>query len=53
MGISIKAFRARTTYEHIAKRVGVRRETILFIERGEYNLFIKLAHDTAKAWQTT
>jgi len=31
----------------------VRRETILFIEKGRYSPSIKLAHDIAKALQTT
>jgi len=31
----------------------VRRETILFIEKGKYNPSLKLAHDVAKALQTT
>jgi putative transcriptional regulator len=30
----------------------VRRETILFIEKGKYNPSLKLAHDIAKALQT-
>jgi putative transcriptional regulator len=51
----IKEFRARydLTQEDLAKKVGVRRETILFIEKGEYNPSIKLAHDIAKALKTT
>jgi DNA-binding XRE family transcriptional regulator len=31
----------------------VRRETILFIEKGNYNPSLKLAHDIAKALQTS
>jgi len=42
MGLRIKAFRARTTYAPIAKRVGARRKTILFIEKGAYNPFNKV-----------
>jgi putative transcriptional regulator len=51
----IKELRARydLTQEDLAKRVGVRRETILFIEKGNYNPSLKLAHDIAKALQTT
>jgi putative transcriptional regulator len=47
----IKEFRARQdmTQEDLAKRVGVRRETISFLERGRYNPSLKLAHDVAKA----
>jgi putative transcriptional regulator len=51
----IKELRARhnLTQEDLAKKVGVRRETILFIEKGDYNLSIKLAHAIAMALQTT
>jgi putative transcriptional regulator len=51
----IKEFRARydLRQEDLAKMVGVRRETILFVERGNYNPSIKLAHDIAKALRTT
>ena len=41
------------TQEDLAKMVGVRRETILFLEKGKYNPSLKLAHDIAKALQTT
>jgi putative transcriptional regulator len=51
----IKELRARydLTQDELAKNVGVRRETILFIEKGNYNPSLKLAHDIAKALQTT
>jgi putative transcriptional regulator len=51
----IKELRARydLTQEELAKKVGVRRETILFIEKGNYNPSLKLAHDIAKTLQTT
>jgi putative transcriptional regulator len=51
----IKELRARynLTQEDLARKVGVRRETILFIEKGEYNPSIKLAHDIAKALHIT
>lgn len=51
----IKELRARynLTQEDLAKKVGIRRETILFIEKGNYNPSLKLAHDIAKALQTT
>jgi putative transcriptional regulator len=51
----IKELRARydLTQEDLAKKVGVRRETIVFIEKGNYNPSLKLAHDIAKALQTT
>ena len=46
----IKEFRARQdmTQEELARKVGVRRETISFLERGRYNPSLKLAHDVAK-----
>jgi putative transcriptional regulator len=55
MRTRIKELRARYdfTQEELAKKVGVRRETILFIEKGHYNPSLKLAHDIAKALQTT
>lgn len=55
MKTKIKELRARydLTQDDLARKVGVRRETILFIERGDYNPSIKLAHDIAKALRTT
>jgi len=55
MRTRIKELRARydLTQVELAKKVGVRRETILFIEKGNYNPSLKLAHDIAKALQTT
>lgn len=55
MKTRIKELRARynLTQEDLAKRIGVRRETILFIEKGNYNPSLKLAHDIAEALQTT
>jgi len=55
MKTRMKELRARYnfTQEDLAKKIGVRRETILFIEKGAYNPSIKLAHDIAKALQTT
>ncbi|MEN6516774.1 MAG: helix-turn-helix transcriptional regulator [Methanospirillum sp.] len=46
----IKEYRARlsVTQEELAKAVGVRRETIVFLEQGKYNPSLKLAHDVAK-----
>ena len=51
----IKELRARydMTQEGLAKRVGVRRETISFLERGKYNPSLKLAHDVAQALNTS
>jgi putative transcriptional regulator len=55
MRTRIKELRARydLTQEELAKNIGVRRETILFIEKGNYNPSLKLAHDIAKALHTT
>ncbi|MGQ9679624.1 MAG: helix-turn-helix transcriptional regulator [Candidatus Bathyarchaeia archaeon] len=55
MRTRIKELRARynLTQEDLAKKVGVRRETILFIEKGKYNPSLKLAHEIAKALKTT
>jgi putative transcriptional regulator len=41
------------TQEQLAQKVGVRRETILFLEKGKYNPSLKLAHDVAKALEST
>lgn len=41
--------RRNLTQEQLAQKVGVRRETILFLEKGKYNPSLKLAHDVAKA----
>ena len=51
----IKEFRARydLTQEDLARKVGVRRETILYLEKGRYNPSLKLAHVVAKILKTT
>jgi len=51
----IKELRTRhnLTQDDLAKQVGVRRETILYMEKGKYNPSLKLAHDVAKALKTT
>lgn len=41
------------TQEELAKKVGVRRETIVFLEKGKYNPSLNLAHEVAKALKTT
>ncbi|OYT54529.1 MAG: transcriptional regulator [Candidatus Altiarchaeales archaeon ex4484_2] len=50
MKTRIKELRARydLTQEELAKKVGVRRETIVFLEKGRYNPSLKLAYDVAK-----
>ncbi len=51
----MKELRARhdLTQEDLARKVGVRRETILFLEKGKYNPSLKLAHDVAQALETS
>ncbi len=51
----IKELRARydLTQEDLARKVGVRRETIVFLEKGKYNPSLRLAHNVAKALNTT
>lgn len=55
MRTRIKELRARfgLTQEELAKKAGVRRETILFIEKGEYNPSLRLAHKIATVLGTT
>ena len=55
MKTRIKEYRARydLTQEDLARKVGARRETILFIEKGKYNPSLNLAHSIAKALNTT
>ena len=36
----------------LAKKVGVRRETIVFLEKGKYNPSLELAHKVAKVLKT-
>jgi len=49
MKTRIKEFRAKydLTQAELAGKVGVRRETIVFLEKGKYNPSLKLAHDIA------
>ena len=55
MKTRIKEFRVRynLTQEDLAKKVGVRRETIVFLEQGKYNPSLKLAHDITKVLKVT
>lgn len=55
MKTRIREFRARfpMTQDDLAKKVGVRRETIVFLEQGKYNPSLKLAHDVAKTLNAT
>ena len=54
MKTRIKELRARfnLTQEELARKVGVRRETIVFLESGKYNPSLKLAHDVSKVLKT-
>ncbi len=51
----IKELRARydMTQDDLARQVGVRRETILYLEKGKYNPSLMLSHQIAKALKTT
>ena len=55
MKTKIKEYRAKLnlTQDQLANLVGVRRETIVFLEQGKYNPSLKLAHDVAKTLKTT
>lgn len=54
MKTKIKELRARhdLTQEDLAKKVGVRRETIVFLEKGKYNPSLKLAHNIARVLES-
>ncbi len=51
----IKELRPRynLTQEDLARQVGVRRETVIYLEKGKYNPSLKLAHDVARALKTS
>ncbi len=48
----IKELRARLdlSQQDLAQKVGVRRETIVFLEKGKYNPSLKLAYDISKVF---
>jgi len=50
----IKEFRLKfdLTQEELAEIVGVRRETIIFLEQGRYNPSLRLAHEISKTFKT-
>ncbi|MBC2698739.1 MAG: helix-turn-helix transcriptional regulator [ANME-2 cluster archaeon] len=54
MRTRMKELRAKydLTQEELANKVGVRRETIVFLERGKYNPSLKLAYDVAKVLES-
>ncbi|MFY1643386.1 helix-turn-helix transcriptional regulator [Methanoculleus bourgensis] len=55
MKTRIKELRARAgfTQEELAQQVGVRRETIVFLEQGKYNPSLKLAYKVSRALDST
>ncbi|MPM83683.1 hypothetical protein SDC9_130752 [bioreactor metagenome] len=55
METKIKEYRAKLnlTQDQLANLVGVRRETIVFLEQGKYNPSLKLAHDVAVILKTS
>ena len=54
MRTRIKEYRNKynMTQENLADIVGVRRETIIFLEQGKYNPSLRLAYNVAKALGT-
>jgi len=55
MKTRMKEYRARLglTQEKLAEMVGVRRETIIFLEQGKYNPSLKLAYGIARVLGAT
>jgi putative transcriptional regulator len=55
MNNRIKEYRARLnlTQDDLAKKVNVRRETIVFLEKNKYNPSLKLAYDIARVFEAT
>ena len=53
MNNRIKELRARynLTQEDLAKKVNVRRETIVFLEKNKYNPSLKLAYDISNVFE--
>ena len=53
MKTRIKEYRTRRnlTQEKLAEMVGVRRETVIFLEQGKYNPSLKLAYRVSRALQ--
>lgn len=51
----LKEYRTRYNIKQgeLAEKVGVRRETIIRLEKGQYNPSLKLAMDIAKVFDTT
>lgn len=55
MKTKIKKYRAEfnLTQDDLAKMVDVRRETIVFLEKGKYNPSLKLAFRISRVFKTT
>ena len=55
MNNRIRELRARHDLSQfdLAQKVGVRRETIVFLEKGKYNPSLKLAYDISKVFKLT
>lgn len=55
MNNRVKELRARfnLTQDELAKLVGVRRETIVFLEKGKYNPSLKLAYNISRIFNTS
>lgn len=53
MNNKIKELRAKYNYTQndLAKKVNVRRETIVFLEKGKYNPSLNLAHNIAQVFK--
>ena len=53
MKTRIKELRAKHNYtqEELAKLVNVRRETIVFLEKGKYNPSLQLAYEISKVFK--
>ncbi len=55
MNNRIKEYRAKfdLTQDELAKRVNVRRETIVFLEKNKYNPSLRLAYEIARVFDVT
>jgi putative transcriptional regulator len=55
MNNRIKEYRAKfnLTQDELAKKVNVRRETIVFLEKNKYNPSLRLAYDLAQVFSVT
>jgi len=55
MNNRIRELRAREdlTQLDLARKVGVRRETIVFLEQGKYNPSLRLAYDISRTFNLT